>query len=147
MQHDDSFKPALLAKDLLAILSHEGGIQKMVDTAYKYLENPIYVFNAGYHLSAATWDAHANDDDTKRLLAAGGMEEKDIQNINYAHIHELVRQSGKPILIKNRKYANDRIVAMINLTKDVGHIVVVAANRDFTEVDYELCGILREAVD
>lgn len=147
MNHDDGFKPALLAKDLLSILSREGGIQKMVDAAYGYLENPIYVFDAGYHLAAATWNVSIKDEDSQRLLAAGGMEEKDIQNINYAHIHARVKQSGKPILIKNRKYTNDRIVAMINLDKDVGHIVVVADNRDFAEADYELCDILREAID
>jgi hypothetical protein len=147
MKDADSLKPALLSKDLLSILFHEGGIQKMVDTAHGYLENSIYVFDAGYHLAAATWDVPANDEETKRILAAGGMEERDIQNINHEFIHERVRRSGRPVLIQNAKYSHDRIVGMIDLSKDVGHIVVVADNRAFQEIDYELCDILRGAID
>lgn len=130
----------------LEILSDEGGLQNLVDEAYQILKNPIYIFDAGLKLTAASWDA-PGDKHSERILSDKCLSEEDLNYINFERIHEKVRKSAVPVLVKNKYYGPERLVTMINKSgKDVGFIVVVAQEHPFEDITFEIVALLRDAV-
>ena len=142
----DNLLLAQFSRDLLDMLFHDGSVQKMVDLAYGYLENPIVVFDAGLHLIAVRWDSPNMDEHTERLIRTGHLEKEDIKMMNYNNIHERVKKSSVPVLVQNKKYKGDRIIAMLNNKKDLGQVSVVEVERPFKDIDYKLMDILRNSI-
>lgn len=142
----DSIRLSNCAARFLEILSNEGGLQNLVDEAYQILKNPIYVFDVGFKLTAANWDA-PGDKHSERILSDKCLSEEDIHYINFERIHDRVRKSAVPILVRNKNYGTERIITMINKTgKDVGFIVVVAQEHPFEDIDFEIVALLRDAI-
>lgn len=134
---------------LMDILFNEGSLQNIVEAAYKYLENPISIFDAGFQLIAANYDVVLKHQDPfhQLVLAKGCMDQQDIKNLNIEHIHEYVRKSKKPIFIKSKHFGTEKIASMISSTKNIGHIGVSAINRSFKDIDYEYMKILCRVVN
>ena len=142
----DNMLLAQFSKDLLDLLFHDGTVQKMVDLAYVYFENPIVVFDAGLRLIAVRWDNPNMDEHTERLVRTGHLDKEDIKMMNYENIHERVKKSPGPILVQNKKYKGDRIIAMLNNKKDLGQVSVVEVERPFRDIDYKLMEVLRNSI-
>lgn len=134
---------------LTDILCSEGNLQNIVDVAYEYIENPICIFDAGFQIIAANRNILLKNHDTihQLVLEKRCMDQQDIENLNFEHIHECVRKNKKPVLIKSKYFGADIIAAMINNTKNMGHVTVKALNQPFRDIDYDYMEILRQVVD
>jgi hypothetical protein len=133
--------------NFIKILSDGGGLQNLVDEAYEIINNPIYIFDTGLKLIAANWNASIENEQTNRILSDKCLNEDDIKNINFNHMHDRVRKSTFPVLINNKRFERERIITMINTSgKDIGHIVVISYNQPFKDIDLEIVSLLRGSV-
>lgn len=134
-------------QQLLAVLSSDGSLQRIVDEAFHHIGNPIFVFDAGFSLIAANWDLDLPDFHSERLLTDRYLNLSDMKAINFDHIHERVMKSDQPMLVQNPNYDGDRIVARLAFhQKNVGHIGVTDRLRPFTACDYKAIAILRDVL-
>ena len=137
----------LMAETILNILFYENGIQSLVDAFTRAFNNPVFVFDAGYHLLACNWEMAKADPISKRICDNMGFTEEEFNIINKAnHIHEKVKKSEKPIKVYHKEQGFEQLICAIDTRKDLGHIVINAVNRPFNETDYELLTMLKEGV-
>ena len=142
----ESHKISQFSRELLELLSHDGTVQKMVDLAYKYLENPIVVIDAGLRLIATKWDNPNMDEHTERIFRNGYLDMEDIKMMNYDNIHAKVKKSPGPVLVQNKNYKGDRIITMLSTKIDIGQVAVVEIERPFRNIDYTLAEVLRDSI-
>ena len=120
----------------------------MIDKAYCAFQNPIFVFDAGFNLTAATWEAAAEDKINAPLLQNKAFSESEFRIINKLnHIHEKVKKSESPILIHHPELGFDQLICAIDTQKDMGHIVINATNRPFVQGDRHMLLLLKRAID
>lgn len=148
--HDDKYAYALFCAELLDILSAEGGIQRMVDSAYQAFGNPVCVFDACYSLIAANWEESKKLDlnaDTLALMERKGFSDKEFEMANSRdHIHKRLQKSELPIHAYNPDAGCDQLLCTIDTHKDLGHIVVSAINHPLRPVDTQLLLALKKAI-
>ncbi|MCD8156249.1 MAG: helix-turn-helix domain-containing protein [Clostridiales bacterium] len=138
----------LFSDSLLEILFHEGGIQAMVDGAYPAFENPIFVFDSGFNLIAANQKEASSSRSGKELIENRGFSEKEFRMANSRnHIHEKVLKSDTPILSHNPELGIDQLLCAVDTGKDMGHIVISATNRPFSEIDRLLLVTLKKCIN
>ena len=132
---------------MLAILSEDGSLQKIVDEAFLYMGNPILVFDAGFSVIAANWDVAAPDQKTQRILDQKYLDPAGMADINRNNIHDKVMKSPAPIFIKNPSYEGNRLLIRLAFhNKSVGHIAIADTLRPFTPYDEKAAVILRDVV-
>ena len=137
----------LMAQSILNILFHENGIQSLVDSFTRGFNNPVFVFDAGFHLIACNWEMARENPMGKEICDNMGFTEKEFRMINAnGRIHEKVLRSEKPIKIHIKELGFDQLVCAIDTRKNLGHIVINAVNRPFNETDYELLTMLKEGI-
>ncbi len=137
----------LFAESILEILFYEGGIQAMVDKAISVFQNPICVFDAGFHLIAANWEEASKTEHGRRMIENGGFTEEEFEIINHEHIHARIKKSETPIRTSHAGLGYEQMICIINTKKDVGHIVINAINRPFTNEDEKYLTLLKRAID
>ena len=139
---------SLFADTMIEILSAEGGIQSIIDHAYNAFENPIFVFDTGFKLIAANWEEAKNANAGVELIENGGFSDKEFKMVNSRnHIHKRVMKSEVPIMSYNPELGYEQLFCAINTRKDLGHIVVSAANRPLNPIDSQLLQILKKCID
>jgi len=143
----ESFVLARFSAELLEILFRDGSVQNLVDMSYKYFENPVNVFDAGYQLVAATWDYPNKDVLSEKIFRNRFLDSDDMKVINYQDTFDKVRKSTRPILIQHKKLNSNRIVSNINTRKDIGTLVVIEENQPFQEIDFRMVELLRNSID
>ncbi len=137
----------LMAQTILNILFYENGIQSLVDAFTRAFNNPVFVFDAGYHLIACNWEMAKADPVGKALVENMGFTEREFQLINKEnHIHEKVKKSDKPLRVRHKEQGFEQMICAIDTRKDLGHIVINAVNRPFNETDFELMTMLKEGI-
>lgn len=139
---------SLFADTLLEILYFEYGIQSIIDHAYYTFGNPIFVFDAGFNLIAANWEAAKKANVGLELIEKRGFSNEEFKMVNNRnHIHERVRKSEVPIMAHNPELGYDQLLCAIDTQKDLGHIVVSAVNRPLNPIDSQLLQILKKCID
>lgn len=137
-----SGQTASIVRKLFEALNHAATLQKLLLIAFEYLQNSIDVFDAGFKRLAAVQGAGSEG----RIVSGTDLDMETMKLVNLNHNHDMVKQSGKPVLIKNKFLEHDRIVCMIHPERDIGHFVVVEDSRPFTPLDFEYAAILRDAL-
>jgi len=138
---------AQYSKDLLVLLFHGGTVQMMVDLAFEYMKRTICVFDTGYRLIAATWDHPNSEENAERIFENKFLDTDDIARMNLDNLHERVKKSPVPLLVRSKKIKGERIVSMINNRKDVGHFIIFAEDHPFEKIDLKFAELLRNSLD
>ena len=136
----------LMSESLLDILFYENGIQTMVDQFTRGFNNPLLVFDAGYHLIAANWEMLEKTPDGKRIIENMGFTDNEFRMVNRHGIHDRVKHSEVPIRAYNADIGCDQLLCEIDTRKEMGHIVLNAVYRPFNDVDIRLLTMLKEAI-
>ena len=136
----------LMAESILDMLFHETGIQPIVDKFTRGFNNPVFVFDAGYHLIACNYEMAVQDPAGKRIVEQMGMTEDEFRLINKRRIHEKVRKSDQPVTIYHDEIGCEQMICAIDTRKDIGHIVINAVNRPFNDMDVQLMIMLKEGL-
>lgn len=136
------------SKNLLTLLYEEADTQQLVDMAYPFFDNPIYIFDTNFELTAANFNIPVQDAQSLRILSERHLTDEDYQYINkYTQNHERVKKSSGPVHIVPKNNTPERLVININRHKDVGHIALLASNHPIRKIDYEMLSIFRNAVN
>lgn len=139
---------ALMADSLLDILFSENGIQAMVDKVYPVFQNPIVVFDAGFHLIAANFNEIKNLPIAQKILENMGFSEAEFHLANQnSYIHKRAMKSSAPTRIHHKEIGYDQYICPINSEKAYGHIVLTASNHPFRDYDAEFLTTLQKAID
>lgn len=135
----------LFSETLLGILTSEGGVQALVDHAHMALGNPIFVFDAGYSLVAATWEEARKLNTGIDMLENSGFTSKTFEFVNTQRnkIHKQMLKSEEPIQMYNADMGYDQLLCAIDTQKDLGHIVVSASSAPLKPMDFPLLKILK----
>lgn len=138
----------LFADSLLDILFTENGIQAMVDKIYPAFNNPLMVFDAGYHLIAANLEEVKKSPFGRNIVEHGGFSEHEFELVNhFNHIHQKIIHSPFPILVHHPELGFDQLICAINTSKNMGHIVLNALNQPFHKHDADFLWLLQKAID
>ncbi len=139
----------MLGHSMLDFLSFEDSLQSAIDHSYGVFGNPIFVFDGSYNLIAANWDKIPNDIEGQLDF----LRDKKFSSNDFAHldrdnhIHKKVLASETPIHSFDKAANTDQLICAINTQKNLGHIVISAYNRPFTELDADLLLILKKYVN
>ena len=136
----------LMAESILDMLFHETGIQPIVDKFTRGFNNPVFVFDAGYHLIACNYDMAVQHPAGKHIVEQMGLTEEDFRLINKRRIHEKIKKSDHPIIVYHEEIGCEQMLCSIDTRKDIGHIVINAVNRPFNEMDIQLMTMLKEGL-
>ena len=136
----------LMAESILDMLFHETGIQPMVDNFTRGFNNPVFVFDAGYHLIACNYEMAVKTPSGARIVEQMGMTEDEFRMINKQRLHEKIKKSEVPIIVFHEEIGCEQMLCAIDTRKDIGHIVINASNRPFNDVDVQLMIMLKEGL-
>ena len=137
----------VFADSLLDILFSEDGIQSMINRAYSALDNPIFVFDAGFNLIAANWDEAEKTIGGTKLLENKGFSNNEFKMANRCNIHKKVMTSEVPIMEYNTELGYNQLLCAIDTQKNLGHIVLSAVNRPLRSIDTKFLQILKKCID
>lgn len=137
---------SLVAESILDILFHENTIQSMVDKFTRGFNNPVFVFDAGFHLIACNYEMAVQHPSGISIVNNMGMTADEYRIINKRRIHEKVKKSDVPIRVFHEEIGCEQLICSIDTRKDMGHIVINAINRPFNNVDYKLLLMLKEGI-
>ena len=144
---DRILRDALMADTILDHLFHGESIQEMVDTFSKGLQNPVFVFNAGFYLIAASYDMANDHEKTKMIVENGHLTEKEFKLLNDPEMpYAFIKNREKPVRMHHRALGFDQLVCAIDTRKDMGHIVLCAINRPLTESDESMILMLKKGI-
>lgn len=142
------FGTGLFAETLLEGLFFDYTIQKIIDQSYPAFQNPIIVFDGDYNLLGATYDEVEKVEIGKKIIQQKGLQNDEFNLLNHMnHIHQKVIKSPVPISVHHPEIGYDQLLIPINLSKNIGHIVITARNRPFTETDSKLLMLLAHGID
>ena len=143
----EHYQLSMFSAGLLDILTSGGSIQAMVDYAYPFFGNPIAYFDSAFNLVAANWEVAKRLNLGLELIENRGFSDREFEMANSRnHIHKRVQKSEVPILAYNPVVGHDQLLYAIHTQRDLGHLVVSAANRPITELDTKLLQILKKCV-
>lgn len=138
---------ALMAGSLLDMLYDGRSIQDMVNSFIKGFDNPIFVFDAGFHLIAANYDMVKDDRVSEMIIRNGGITDEGFKLLNDSRMpYSVIRKREKPVRIYHESLGFEQMVCAIDTKKDIGHIVINAVNRPFNETDEEMLFMLKEGI-
>lgn len=144
---DHTLATGLFSHSLLEILSFEGGIQEMIDHAFQILENPIFVFDSSFKLIAANWAEAERHGIGTEMIQNGGFSQFEFSLANKDHIHERIKKSDMPLLMRHKELGYEQMIISINTMRDLGHMVIDAVNRPFNPMDKHAVWVLKEYID
>lgn len=134
---------AQLSWELLQAGHRNSSIQQLVALAQRYVKNTIAVFDPGFQMIAFKGTPDPN---AERWMHQHYLSREDIERVNSNNIHERARKSPVPMLIQNRHFKFDRIIAMLDHDRDLGHVVIIEDQVPFTGQDYQIAGILCNSI-
>lgn len=140
---------ALFTDTLFQILTSGGSVQDMTDRAFLAMQNPIYVFDAGFNLVAAATDGDAlsQDEYSRRIIENQGFSAEDYQMASRdRNLHKRVLRSNSPIESFNKTLGFSQLLCAVNPDRDLGHIVVNAVRHPFTVADRRFLQTFRMAL-
>lgn len=143
---DAAIGTGLVAGSILNILFYENGIQAMVDAFTRGFNNPVFVFDAGFHLIACNWEMAKETPEGRSICENMGFTEQEYQLANSGQVHRKMMKSEKPIRVHHKSLGYDQLLCAIDTRKNLGHIVIDAVNRPFNDTDYELLIMLKEGI-
>lgn len=134
---------AQLSWELLQAGHRNSSIQQLVELTHRYVKNTIAVFDTGFQMIAFKG---IPDPNAERWMQQHYLTQEDIERVNSNNVHARARKSPVPILIQNRHFKFDRIVAMLDHKRDLGHVVIIEDQVPFTEQDYHIATILSSSI-
>lgn len=134
---------AQMSWQLLQASNRNCGIQQLVEIAHQYTKNTIAVFGTGFQMLAFEGSP---DPSAERWMQERYLNHEDIERVNTDDVHERAKKSRVPVLIQNKYFMYDRIVAMLDYDRDLGHIVIIEDKVPFTEQDYHIATILSSSI-
>ena len=138
---------ALMADTILDHLFYGESIQEMVDSFAKGFGNPVFVFNAGFYLIAATYDMANEHEETRRIVEKGQMTEEEFKYLNDPQMpYNIIKKREKPVRMYYESIGFEQLICAIDTRKDMGHIVLCAINHPLTEKDESLLIMLKKGI-
>lgn len=134
---------AQLSWELLQAGHRNSSIQQLVSLTQRYIKNSIAVFDTGFQMIAFKGTPDPN---AERWMQQHYLSREDIERVNSNDIHERARKSPVPILIQNKHFKFDRIVAMLDHDRDLGHVVIIEDQVPFTGQDYQIADVLSNSI-
>lgn len=144
---NDVIAGALISDTLLDMLFYDRSIQDMVDSFTRGFDNPVFVFDAGFHLIAANHEMVKGDENAEKIIKNGRLSDEDFSLLNDRTMpYDIIRKREKPVIVRHREIGVDQMICAIDAKKDIGHIVMNASNRPFIPTDEKLMMILRKGI-
>ena len=146
---NDQCAIGFFGQTLLDFLSFEDGLQAAIDHSFQVFGNPIFVFDGGFNLIAASWDEiqRLRLDENIEFIKKRKLSNEDFKLLNRdEHIHKRVQKSEVPVLSYNSELGYEQLLCAIHTQKDMGHIVISAINRPFLPIDRELLLVLKKYI-
>ncbi len=140
---------ALFSDSLFQILTAGGSIQEMTERAFRAMQNPVFVFDAGFNLVGVGPEAGAPylDDYSRRIIENQGFSFEDFQMVSRdRNLHRRVLRAREPVEEYNKALGYSQLLCSVDPDRDLGHIVVNAVNHPFTEADRSFLQIFRMAL-
>lgn len=138
----------LFGQTLLEFLAFEDGLQSAIEYSFNVFRNPVFVFDTNFNLIAATWEAIKNLNIQDAVVINKRFSNQDFKMASRQNnIHDKVRKSEIPIKAYNEELGYEQLYCSINTQKNLGHIVVSAANKPLEPIDTEFLLILKKYVD
>lgn len=134
---------AQMSWELLRASSRNCSIQKLTEIAQQHIKNTIAVFGTGFQLIAFQGTP---DPSAERWMQDRYLNHEDIERVNTDDIHERAKKSPVPLLVQNKHFKYDRIIAMLDHNRDLGHLVIIEDKVPFTELDYHIASILSDSI-
>ena len=137
----------LMADTVLSMIFHDSSIQDMLDAFTRGFNNPVFVFDAGYHLLAVNKEMAMKDARAKHIIDNMGFTEEDFKLLNRGNMpYERIRKSELPVRVFHEELGYEQMICTIDARKDMGHIVISAVNRPFNDTDTQLMVMLKEGI-
>lgn len=144
---DDALSKALMADTILEKLFHDGSIQEMVDLFSKGFNNPIFVFNAGFYLIAASCEMTENQEQMEKIIQNGYLTDEEFRLLNNPYMpYDIVKKRDAPVRMHHPELGFDQLVCPIDHRKDMGHIVLCAINRPLKKSDENMLTMLKKGI-
>ena len=144
---DYALSNALIADTILERLFHDGSIQEMVDLFAKTFNNPVFVFNAGFYLIAASADMANGQKDMEKIIQNGRLTEEEFRLLNVPQMpYSIVKKREKPVRMYHKELGFEQLVCPIDYRKDMGHIVLCAINHPLSKADESKLITLRKGI-
>ena len=138
---------ALIAGTVLDMLFENRSVQEMVDCFVRAFNNPIFVFDAGFHLLAANYEMTKDQAGAERIIKNGGLTDDDFKLLNSPEMpYSVIRSREKPVRIFQKSLGFEQMICSIDTKKDMGHIVLSAINRPFDSADEKNLIMLKEGI-
>lgn len=140
-----------LSDSLLHILINAKGtdaIQKMVTQTYMAVQNPIYVFDAGFNLIAFHYGSdHELSEEARQMIATGGFSANEFKIVNRENfLHNKVMKSETPVENMNPALGIRQLYCTISASRNLGHIVMDSVNHDITSIDRKFIYLLKQSI-
>lgn len=144
---DYALGDALIADSILEMLFHGGSIQEMVDLFTKVFDNPVFVFNAGFYLIAASADMANGLEGMEKIIQNGRLTEEEFRLLNVPQMpYSVVKKREKPVRMHHKELGFEQLVCPIDYRKDMGHIVLCAINHPLCKADENKLIMLRKGI-
>lgn len=124
-----------------------GGLQSLVDTAADIFKNPVYVVDLQNRYIAVSSEICSDNpylqDDCKTMMVG----EECLTSIRRNRIAEMVRKTGEPYYYVSDIVGKGMLVDALTIQGiEVGHIMMVEQEREFTDLDHELFHVFSKMV-
>ncbi len=144
---NEALGSALLGGTVLDMLFDDRSIQDMVDSFTKAFDNPIFVFDAGFHLIAANYEMAKDQSVAERIIRNGGLTDEDFKLLNDPEMpYSVIRERERPVRLFRKTLGFEQMICAIDTKKDMGHIVLSAINRPFNSADEKMLMTLKEGI-
>lgn len=144
---DHALSNALIADTILEMLFHGGSVQEMVDFFAKVLNNPIFVFNAGFNLIAASKEMAKGQKGMEKIIQNGRLTEEEFRLLNDRYMpYSVVKKKETPVRMHHTELGFEQLVCPIDYRKDMGHIVLCGINHSLGKDDERMLIMLRKGV-
>lgn len=139
---------AMYGQTLLDFLAFDDNLQNAVEYSYHVFQNPIFVFDSGYNLIAATWNAIDQLQLHDEVITEKHFTKRAFSMANRLnHIHSKILQSELPIRAYNEELGYEQLYCAINTQKDLGHIVISSIQKPFEDADSEFLLLLKKYIN
>jgi len=137
-----------LARELLAALASDGGLQKIVDIGFKALRNPMIITDRSWKAIAMTAEVEVpGDSDWKELRENGLLSSDSVASGIKDNLAERIEQSTSPFRWQTGRMAYPRIFKRLTVgDKTAATISVIEYLKPFTEDEKPLLNLLGDAV-
>lgn len=133
-------------KTLIEGISNNLTLNKLIEIAYEYLENPIIITNASNHIcSYFTGNTNIDEPIWEEYIAKGFAPSSYLKSLYYdLNFRQSISIFNQPIVLDYFSTMNHRllIASCIKEGFNIAHVSVLEVNKPFSKIDIEILNIL-----